>query len=98
MRKADYAARDYFDVWLPQLAPSASLVSWAFSEKLTPKRWGVFARRYRREMNEPAPKRVKKLLAALSRQTNFSVGCYCDDETRCHRSLLKEILIARAGS
>lgn len=97
VRKADYARRGYFDVWLPELAPSTSLVSWAFSEPLTPKRWGVFARRYRREMNEPAPKRVIGLLAALSHQTNFSVGCYCEDEIRCHRSLLKKLLIAQGG-
>jgi len=95
--KADYARRDYFDVWLPELAPSASLVSWAFSEPFTPKRWAVFARRYRREMLQPGARRLIALLAALSSRTNFSVGCYCEDETHCHRSLLKVLLIEQGA-
>ena len=95
--KADYAARDYFDVWLPELAPSAPLVSWALSEPFTPQRWSVYQRRYRREMQQPAAQRLIALLAALSSQTNFSVGCYCDDETHCHRSLLKRLLIEQGA-
>jgi uncharacterized protein YeaO (DUF488 family) len=97
VRKADYAARDYFDVWLPELAPSASLVSSALSKPFTPQRWAVFQRRYRREMLQPAAQRLIALLAALSSQTNFSVGCYCEDETRCHRSLLRKLLIERGA-
>jgi uncharacterized protein YeaO (DUF488 family) len=97
VRKADYASRDYFDVWLPELAPSAPLVSWALSEPFTPERWADFARRYRREMLKPAAQRVIALLAALSSQTNFSVGCYCEEERRCHRSLLKELLIEQGA-
>ncbi len=97
VRKADYAARDYFDVWLPELSPSAPLVSWAQSKPFTPQRWGVFQRRYRREMRQPAAQRLIALLAALSSQTNFSVGCYCEDETRCHRSLLKRLLIEQGA-
>jgi uncharacterized protein YeaO (DUF488 family) len=93
VRKADYAARDYFDLWLPELAPSAPLVSLALSKPFTPQRWAVFRRRYRREMRQPAAQRLIALLAALSLQTNFSVGCYCEDESRCHRSLLKELLV-----
>ena len=93
VRKEDYAARDYLDVWLPELAPSAELVSWALSEPWTPKRWTDFERRYRREMREPAAQRLITLLAALSKQTNLSVGCYCEDETRCHRAVLKALLI-----
>jgi uncharacterized protein YeaO (DUF488 family) len=93
VRKADFAARNYFDVWLPELAPSAPLVSWALSKSFTARRWAVFRRRYRREMLQPAAQRLVALLAALSSQTNFSVGCYCEDETRCHRSVLKELLI-----
>jgi uncharacterized protein YeaO (DUF488 family) len=93
VRKADYGARDYFDLWLPELAPSAPLVSLALSKPFTPQRWAVFRRRYRREMRQPAAQRLIALLAALSLQTNFSVGCYCEDESRCHRSLLKELLI-----
>jgi uncharacterized protein YeaO (DUF488 family) len=92
VRKEDYATRDYFDLWLPELAPSASLVSWALSQPLTPQRWTVYARRYRREMLQPAARRLIALLAALSSQTTFSVGCYCEHESRCHRSLLKGLL------
>jgi uncharacterized protein YeaO (DUF488 family) len=97
VRKEDYAARDYFDVWLPELAPSAPLVSWALSEPFSRKRWAAYERRYRREMRQPAAKRLIALLAALSSQTNFSVGCYCEDETRCHRSLLKELLFEQGA-
>jgi uncharacterized protein YeaO (DUF488 family) len=97
VRKQDYAARNYFDVWLPELAPSAPLVSLALSESFTPQRWAVFQRRYRREMRQPAARRLIALLAALSSQTNFSVGCYCEDETRCHRSLLKRLLIEQGA-
>jgi uncharacterized protein YeaO (DUF488 family) len=97
VRKADYAARDYFDVWLPELAPSAPLVSLALSKPFTPQRWAVYQRRYRREMAQPPAQRLIALLAALSSQTNFSVGCYCVNETRCHRSLLKKLLIERGA-
>jgi uncharacterized protein YeaO (DUF488 family) len=97
VRKADYARRNYFDVWLPELAPSAPLVSWALSEPFTPKRWVIYKRKYRREMLQPAARRLIALLAALSAQTNFSVGCYCADEARCHRSLLKELLIEQGA-
>jgi uncharacterized protein YeaO (DUF488 family) len=97
VRKEDYAVRNYFDVWLPELAPSAPLVSWALSEPFSPKRWAAYERRYRREMRQPAAKRLIALLAALSSQTNFSVGCYCEDETRCHRSLLKELLFEQGA-
>jgi uncharacterized protein YeaO (DUF488 family) len=97
VRKADYAARNYFDVWLPELAPSAPLVALALSKPFTPQRWAVYRRRYRREMLKPAAQRLIALLAALSSQTNFSVGCYCENETRCHRSLLKELLIERGA-
>jgi uncharacterized protein YeaO (DUF488 family) len=97
VRKQEYAARDYFDVWLPELAPSAPLVSWALSAPFTPQRWAVYERRYLREMAQPAAQRLIALLAALSPQANFSVGCYCEDEIRCHRSLLKRLLIERGA-
>jgi uncharacterized protein YeaO (DUF488 family) len=97
VRRADYARRDYFDLWLPELAPSAPLVSWLLSAPITPKRWTDFVRRYRREMNKPGTQRFIALLAALSSQTNFSVGCYCEDETHCHRSLLKDLLIKQGA-
>jgi uncharacterized protein YeaO (DUF488 family) len=92
VRKEDYARRDYFDQWLPDLAPSASLVAQAKS-LLTPAQWQVFARRYRSEMAKPPARRLLATLAALSSQANFSVGCYCVDETRCHRSVLRRLLI-----
>ena len=97
VRKEDYAARDYFDVWLPELAPSAPLVSWLQSEPVTPQRWATFERRYRQEMREPAAQRLLALLAALSAQTNFSVGCYCEDETHCHRSILRRLLLEQGA-
>lgn len=93
VRKTDYAKRDFYDVWLPELAPTAPLVSWALSKPFTPVRWASYARRYLREMREPAAQRQIALLAALSARTNFSVGCYCEDESRCHRSLLRELLL-----
>ena len=97
VRKDDYGRRDYFDLWLPDLAPSAPLVSWALSEPWTPARWARYARAYRREMREPPARRLIALLAALSPTASFSVGCYCADEERCHRSILRELL-ADAGA
>jgi uncharacterized protein YeaO (DUF488 family) len=97
VRKEDYAARDYFDVWLPELAPTAELLSWALAEPWTPKRWADFGRRYRREMREPSAQRLIALLAALSSRTSFSVVCSCEEESRCHRSLLKELLIEQGA-
>jgi uncharacterized protein YeaO (DUF488 family) len=97
VRKADLAVRDYFDVWLPELAPTAALVSWALSEPWTGARWETFARRYRREMRAPPQQRLLTLLAMLSKTTNLSIGCYCENEDRCHRSLLRQLL-ADAGA
>lgn len=97
VRKADYARRNFFDVWLPELAPSAPLVSWALSEPFTSARWATYARKYRVEMRQPTAQRLLALLVNLSSQTNFSVGCYCEDETRCHRSLLKDLLIKQGA-
>ena len=98
VRAADYASRDYFDVWLPELAPSAPIVKWALSEPWTSARWSTYARRYRREMSAPAPRHLLALLAALSATTDLSVGCYCEDESRCHRSLLGELLAAAGAT
>ena len=97
VKKQDFARLDYFDVWMPDLAPSAPLFKFATSEPLTDKRWAAFARKYRSEMNAPAAQRVIALLAALSKSASFSVGCYCESESRCHRSLLRELL-ADAGA
>jgi uncharacterized protein YeaO (DUF488 family) len=93
VRKEDFAKRDFYDVWLPELAASAPLVSWALSEPWTDARWRRYERAYRRQMREPAARHLLEMLAALSRQTNFSVGCHCEDASRCHRSILRELLI-----
>jgi uncharacterized protein YeaO (DUF488 family) len=92
IKKADYGRLHYFDLWLPDLAPSAALVKYAYAAPWTPQRWAIYARRYRSEMKAPAAQRLILLLATLSSQASFSVGCYCEDETRCHRSLLRELL------
>jgi len=97
VRKEDFATRDYFDVWLPELAPSQDVVSWALSEPWTDVRWRQYASKYHRQMGEPGARHLIETLAALSHHTNFSVGCYCEDATRCHRSLLRELL-AEAGA
>jgi uncharacterized protein YeaO (DUF488 family) len=97
VRKADYARRNFYDVWLPELAPSQKWVSWALAEPWTDARWRKYARNYRREMRDPGAARLIELLAALSHRTNLSVGCYCEDETRCHRSLLRELLRERGA-
>jgi uncharacterized protein YeaO (DUF488 family) len=90
--KRDHAARDYYDLWLPELAPSAPLVSFALSQPFTPARWVAYVRRYRSEMRRPAAQRLITLLAALSKDTSFAVGCYCADASHCHRSLLGALL------
>lgn len=91
VRKEDFAKRDYFDVWLPELAPSAPIVSWALSQPWTDARWRRYSRSYLAEMRAPPARHVIAALAALSRQTSFSIGCYCDDSRRCHRSLLADL-------
>jgi len=95
--KADYGKCDYFDVWLPELAPSALVISRALAEPWMPARWRQFSRSYRREMRDPRARHLIVTLAALSHQTNFSVGCYCADAAHCHRTLLRELL-AEAGA
>ena len=91
VRKERYAAEDWYDVWLPNLAPSAALVASA-QTAADAKAWKAFVRRYEQEMARPEHARVLETLAALSHTTNFSVGCYCDDEARCHRSVLRRLL------
>src|SRR5262245_26968380 len=90
--KAEFASRDFYDVWLPDLAPSEALLKRGITAD-DEKDWRAFARGFRMEMNQPEPRRLLDLLDALSHQTNFSVGCYCADERRCHRSILRELLI-----
>lgn len=94
--KSEWGTRDFYDVWLPALAPSEALVKAA--QALDDERgWRAFARRYRAEMAKPEARHVLDLLAALSHTADFSVGCYCADEARCHRSLLRELLAARGA-
>jgi uncharacterized protein YeaO (DUF488 family) len=93
--KNEYSARDIYDVWLPLLAPSEELLKEIRSKANDESSWKRFKRQYLKEMKAPEPSRVLDMLAALSHQTNFAVGCYCDDEARCHRSLLRELLAQR---
>jgi len=97
--KSDFAKLDYYDVWFPNLAPSAELVE----EALTAQRnqdtraWAAFTRKFRKEMSTPDRSRELDLLAALSHQSNLSLGCYCEDENFCHRSVLRQLLKERAA-
>jgi uncharacterized protein YeaO (DUF488 family) len=97
VRREDFATGDWFDLWLPDLAPTAAIVKWSFSEPWTPARWEKFARAYRREMRAPEQQRLIALLVALSKQANFSIGCYCEDASHCHRTLLAELLADAGG-
>ncbi|MGE5467883.1 MAG: DUF488 domain-containing protein [Ignavibacteria bacterium] len=89
--KADYSSHDWYDVWLPNLAPSVESMKLAL-QATTAAEWKAFAARYRREMAAPEHAHLIAALAALSHQTSFSVGCYCEAEAHCHRSLLRELL------
>jgi uncharacterized protein YeaO (DUF488 family) len=95
--KAEFAARNFYDVWLPDLAPSEELLKLGQASAGDAEHWGSFVKRYRTEMSRPEKIRLLDLLAGLSRQTAFSVGCYCADESRCHRSVLRELLAARGA-
>jgi uncharacterized protein YeaO (DUF488 family) len=92
VKRWEYAARDYYDVWLPELAPSEQLRAWVMSRPMTEQRWKTFVRRYRTEMAAPPAARLLALLGALARDANFSIGCYCEDESHCHRSVLIDLL------
>ena len=94
--KSQYASRNIYDVWLPLLAPSEALLKQAQAAN-GEREWKAFVRKYRAQMRAPDARRVVDTLAALSHQTNFSVGCYCKEESRCHRSVLRELLIAHGA-
>ena len=94
--KSEYAAANWYDVWFPELAPSAQTVKLARSAQ-SDRDWAAFAKRYRAEMAAPDKRRILDLLAAMSHRTDFSVGCYCADESRCHRSILRELLEERGA-
>jgi len=95
--KGEFASRDFYDVWLPEVAPSEALVKAAQNANGRPAGWPSFVRRYRGEMKRPAASHALDLLAALSRVCDLSVGCYCADESRCHRSVLREMLAERGA-
>jgi len=94
--KAKFASGNWYDVWFPVLAPSVETMKLALGAE-TPAQWRTFVQRYRSEMAQPAARHSIDLLAALSHRTNFSIGCYCEDESHCHRSLLRDLL-AEAGA
>ena len=94
--KSEFASRNWYDVWFPNLAPSLDAMKLAQHAE-TPVQWAAFRRRYRAEMSRPEAAHAIQLLAALSHSSNFAIGCYCEDETRCHRSLLRELLVAEGA-
>jgi len=94
--KSEFASQNWYDVWFPNLAPSAETVKMALSAT-TDREWETFVKKYKSEMATPDNSRTLDLLAALSHQTNFSVGCYCADESRCHRSVLRSLLLERGA-
>jgi uncharacterized protein YeaO (DUF488 family) len=97
VKKTDYARQNWYDVWLPNLSPTASLLRLATSAKDV-KAWRAFERRFEAELRQPDAAHLLDLLAALSHHTNVSIGCYCEDESRCHRSILRRELQRRAAS
>ena len=96
VRKEDYASKNIYDVWFPNLSPSEALLKEALAVK-SEKSWKAFKRKFMAEMKLPEARRDLDLLAALSHQTNFAIGCYCKDESRCHRSILRELLEKRGA-
>ncbi len=94
--KAEFASRDYYDVWYPLLSPSAELMAQG-QQAQTDKEWEQFIKQFRKELAQPEASRTLDLLAALSQHSALSVGCYCEDEARCHRSVLRAELLARGA-
>ena len=94
--KSEFASRNWYDVWFPNLAPSAETMRLG-QEAATPAQWAAFIRKYRAEMATPDSAHAIELLAALSHHSDFSVGCYCEDETHCHRSVLRELLAEKGA-
>jgi uncharacterized protein YeaO (DUF488 family) len=95
--KSEFGKRDFYDTWLPNLSPSAPLMAQAQAAR-DDREWAAFKRKFRSEMKEPGAGRVLDLLAALSHQSSFSLGCYCEDENHCHRSVLRELLAQRGAA
>ena len=96
VRKSDYASKNFYDVWLPTLAPSPESVKQALMAR-SERDWNRFVKKYRREMAATDESATLDVLAALSHQADFSVGCYCADESRCHRSVLRDLLVERGA-
>jgi uncharacterized protein YeaO (DUF488 family) len=94
--KSEYARQNWYDIWYPNLSPSAETVKLALAAE-TPAQWAKFVKKYRAEMAAPENSRTIELLAALSHQCNFSVGCYCEDESHCHRSVLRALLAEKGA-
>src|SRR5512140_2323799 len=94
--KSAFAAQDWYDVWFPNLAPSVTTMK-AGQAAATPREWQAFLRKYRAEMAMPENSRTLDVLAALSQHANFSVGCYCEDEAHCHRSVLRALLVEKGA-
>lgn len=94
--KTQYAKQNWYDVWFPNLAPSLTTMKLG-QQATSPTQWAAFARKYRAEMSTPDAKRTLELLAALSHTTDFSVGCYCENEARCHRSILRQLLVEQGA-
>ena len=94
--KAEFATQNWYDVWFPNLAPSIETMKLG-QEAATPAAWAKFAKKYKSEMSSPEASHALELLAALSQSSNFSVGCYCEDEAHCHRSLLRALLLEKGA-
>ena len=94
--KSKFSSGNWYDIWLPNLAPAPATVTLALRAQ-TQRQWDAFAKRYRTEMKNPDNSRVLDLLAALSHEARFSVGCYCEEESRCHRSVLRQLLLERGA-
>lgn len=95
--KSEFASGNWYDVWFPNLAPSVETLKLG-QEAVTPAQWAVFIKKYRAEMAKPEASHALGLLAAFSRHSNFSVGCYCEREDHCHRSALRELLAERGAT
>ena len=94
--KKDFARLDWYDVWFPVLAPSVAIMKLGLAAE-SDRQWAAFARKYRAEMRAPAASQSLDVLAALSHRADFSVGCYCENESRCHRALLRQLLVERGA-
>ena len=95
--KSEFASQHWYDVWFPNLAPSSETMKLGQATE-TPAQWAAFGKQYKAEMAQPAARHDLALLAALSHTTNISVGCYCEQESRCHRAILKELLVAAGAA